>query len=487
MKRFVENFRLNQLLLLAGLLFFLSSCENTVDPPNDDNNPDFSVNAGVKSTAQFGWQMMHQVNTSRQFNDILEGEDGAVTDEMGMINTMGKVRKQASKMYQVRDYARAANLIQKGASDSLIWYEEWTDPESGISGRRGLYYDPESGNARIFEVIFDFPADVEISYDSTSVAAFLGPDLNDDSDDRVLSLDKETRFTPGFHLVSVLSNVTPTAYDDDNEIISATAENIVNYGNDAELSKLTQNAEFNHEENSTFSELLEFRDNTTHSRSITFYPSNTGIFSESWRDGTTVNGDFDDFEDDNQGSVNRIINFASNPLVTRLEQGAAYALNPDDSSSTATLTEIIDFTTGNVDSTRVNLQRRMEDGYWREYLTIRTNNEGQASLKITYFDEYKEIEAEHIDTEDRYYRLNAVEYPDGSGELWLKVYTSQASYNSGDDPIYTLHIIYGPDGSGKGEVTEGDMTYQVTLSADGEIEVVNNTGESEAFSAYSSN
>lgn len=466
-------------LLLLALVGCAKNGTEGEPPP-----PGLQVSSEAQGAARIGWQAVTWANTQDQFREMVSGQESLVTDVPEMVNSIPEIQEKEQEMRKWRRMARAAGAFSKVSTDSLLWYEEWNDPISGTAGRRALYYDPETGEARFYETIYQFPPQVHLTYDSTEVRAYLGPSLEDTTDDRFLSLHQLSLFEANFFVQQVNGEVVATDWDPQNNVIGATAANEVLYGNQTDLERLVQNAELHPDGSGAFAEVLYFRDNTTRQANVVFHPDNTGEFSEVWRDGTTVTGTFDLFEDDYEGSITRTVNFASHRFVRRLEQSAYFTFNPQDSSSAAAVSEIVFFHNGEVDSTEVQVNRVFEEGHWREYFTIHASNEGDASFVITYFQAHKEIDGEFTDTAGLFYLFHAIEYNDGSGELWLEVYTSRQAYLNGDPPILTAHFIFGPDGSGSGEITENETTYQVKFTAGGEIEFQDNTGNSLTVSGY---
>ena len=473
--------------LLGFLLLALSGCAEDPTGPGDPTDPGFTANSEIRTAAQLGWQTLHQADTQQQFSEMLAGQEVFVNDEGGMINSMPEVRREAQTLGRLRNYAAQSAHLGKTSGDSLVWFEEWTDPVSGTSGRRALFYNDSSGYGRFYETIYQFPPLVQLRYDSTEIHAYLGPSLADTTDDQLRSLDKLSRFREDFYIQEVASNVTALAYDELNQIVSASADNRVTYGGQIELLELNQHAEFYEGADSFFEEILHYRDNTTLQKNITFHPNQTGTFSETWRDGSTVSGSFDLFEDDNHGAVSRTVNFAHHPLVSQLVQQAEFTYDPADSSSSTAISEVYRYRAGGADSVAVGVERRFEEGYWKEYFNVRNSREGESSFTVTYFDSYKEIEGEHTDRDGLFYLFNGIEYEDGSGELWVKVYASREAYLNNEPPILTLHIVYHPDGSGSGELVYDGQTYQVRYTAGGEIEVVDEVGQRDRFSSIGGN
>ncbi len=333
--------RMSQKLLMLALVASMAWFTGCEDSPTDsgsstpDPTPEFKLSEGAESGAKASFQMVRTMQTQNKLLEAVEGNPLDIDDIPEAMVTLKDVQMQADRVSRVQEYALQSGNFSKMMGDSLIWSETWDDPVSGTAGKREFYYDSETEIARVLEVITQFPSQVDIDYDSTEIRAFVGPDLGDDSDDRVLSLAKLTRFTPGFFVEKVEGNGSVTAWTSENDIAGADVTNMVTYGPQNEIEKLTESASWNENGTGSLSERVDYRDGTFLSRNVTFSENFEGTFSEVWRDGTTANGTFDLLEDDNHASITNNIDFAANPYIDRLEQAVDYTFVPEDSSSNA--------------------------------------------------------------------------------------------------------------------------------------------------------
>lgn len=471
------------LLLLAGLWISACNKDSTGPQPNPPSN-ELQLSKEAQGASKAGWQTLNFMKTNEQFSTMVAGQDGFFTDEQGMVNSMAEVRGLVKKGRRVYSLAAQDGSFNRLSGDSLIWFQEWSDPISGTAGRRAFYYNDSTGIGRIYETIFQFPPQVELRYDSTEIIIDFGESLQDSSDDRFLNLSKLSLFNSSFVVQQVEASAQATDWDAQNNVTGALISNTVLYGTQIELLRLQQNGEFNPDQSGSINERLDYRDNTFRQSEVNFYPDFTGDFSEVWRNGITVTGTFDLLEDDNHARITRIITFPENPFVTRVEHTADYTLNPVDSSSVGILTEKVFFRNGGLDTARVEVERSHVSGNAVDHFIIQTSNRGQSDFTVTYFDTYNQIEGNHTTVDGFFVVFNAVEYQNGSGELWMSVYASRQAYENGEDPLLTLHIRFNGDGSGSGEITEDGKTYQVKYAAGGEIEVVDTTGKKASLSGY---
>lgn len=470
-------------IVLTGLALLFTGCQ---DNPADSNlDPDTAVlSTPARQASQVAWQTISNVRTQEQFSAMIGGSDDFLNEDGELPATIAEVQQNTQLWRQLQNKAAKATPSAKSTGDSLIWFFEWSDSTNGTSGRQAVYYTQSTGIACAYEVIDGFPPQIKLEYDSTALQVFVGPSFDDESDDRLLNVDQLSLFESGYPVESVEVSVEATAWDVNNEVTAANASNTVVYGGQSELQKLIQTATMNEDQSGSYSERYEYRDNTTLLKSITFFSDSRGEFSETWRDGSIVNGTFDVLEDDNKASLTRSIQFANHPLVDRISHSADYSLDPSDSSSSALLVEKVYFKSGELDTARVQADRYLENGFWVEEVDIRTSDDGRTNFLVRHLDTHKEIEGDFEDAEGYYGRFNAIEYPAGNGELWLTIYASEQAYLNNEPPLVSLHIIYNGDGSGNGEITENGESYQLNFTADGEMIATNSDGDRETVNAY---
>lgn len=468
-----HRFPLTALLAAAIFILLTAGCQNdtTVDPGGDAE-----ISAAVESAARAGYQTIAHLGTQQQFFAMVSGTSLEVEEIPESIQTLADVNREIDTMRKLRTMAVSAkggNTIQ---SDSLLWFQEWTNPIAGTAGRRAAIWDPVTGEGRLYQVIHQFPALVRLQYDSTEFRIYFGPSLTDTSDDRLRGIDKLSRFADDFFIDEVIDRVDVTDYDAGNDVSGATGTNRVIYRAAGPLVERLRSFEFNPDGSGTIGERLDYDDNTWRESSVTFFDDYRGEFSERWRTGTTVSGSFDLLQDNNRAALTRLVTFANHPWLSTAEHLATYELDPVDSSSSGVLTQRLTFRNGNLDTARVAVDRFREQDVWKERFRITTSKDGQSDILVSYFDGFHEYEGTHVDRDGRYARFNGVEYDDGSGELWLSVWASESAWQNGDDPLLTLHLIYNGDGGGSGEITEAGTTYRVTFDAGGRITVADPGG-----------
>ena len=469
-------------LLSLMLAFVFWGCEkDTTSPSPNELQLSQASSDGLVSS----WQTIHSLNSVGDVQGILDGNVEVNTSEIGGLNSIDQIQHEYGKLQRGLETVLTGPIpdgIQ--TEDSLIWFIDWTDPISGISVRKALYYDSVLGIARYYEAIYHFPAQLRITYDSAEVKVNLNFTLHNSSDDKFLSLTKLSLFEEDFFVQKIEAGATATDYDQNNQVTGAVAVNHVWYGEQTALAQLLQNLEINPDQSGHIDERLDYRDNTYLSKEVNFYADFTGDFAENWRDGTQVTGTFDRLEDDNHASITRFIDFPAIYLLDKIEQAADVTLNPADSSSHWSLNEKIYFAGGNIDTSELIVDEYFEAGFKKTHLQGVRSNGSQADLLITHYPEYQDIEGWTIGTEGYYSLVHAILYSDGSGELWLTVYLNKQAYLNGDPPLANIYIHFNPDGSGEGQITETDKSYNVKVNQNGEMQIQDEEGNRKVLSGF---
>ncbi len=467
---------------VVGLMFLaiLAGCQkNTTEPAPADLQLSSASTEGLVSS----FQAIHSVNSFSQVMNMTSGEVISDQGELGGINSTGQLNEEFRKMQaSLQTAVSGADGIT--IEDSLIWFIDWSDPISGISVRKALYYDPATGIARYYEAIYQFPQQLRLVYDSTEVKADLNFTLEEPSDDRFLSLSKLTEFDPDFYVLKIEADAQATDYDPENQVTGAIAHNHVWYGTQSRLRELTQELEINPDQSGSASERFDYRDNTFSLATINFYPDYTGDYSQIWRDGTRVTGTFDRLEDDNHASLTRNVDFPAGFWLDRIEQLADVTLFPEDSSSHVLLNEKLFFQSGRMDTSQLVVDEYFQNGLKKTHLVGAKSDGSRGDLLVTHFPEYQDVEGYYIGVEGYYSLIHAILYSDGSGDLWLTVYQNEQAYLNGEPPIATIYIHFNPDGSGEGQITEGDKKYTLVVYPNGEMEVRDAGGKSLTVKGY---
>ncbi|UCF64589.1 MAG: hypothetical protein JSW33_01795 [bacterium] len=461
--------------------FLMTGCEkSTTDPTQDLLQMSIAAEEGLTSS----WQTIHNVSSVGEVHSILEGGVEIDQSEFGGIYSTDQIASEYEKFQTGLETVLSSSTEGITLDDSLIWFIDWTDPISGVSVRKALYYSTVTGYARYYEAIYHFPIQLRLAYDSTEIRADLNFTLEDESDDRFLALYKITRFKDGFFVNKIEAEAQASDWDQNNQVIGAIASNHVWYGEQSRLDQLLQELEINPDESGQISERLDYRDGTFLQKIVNFYSDFTGDFSEIWRNGTQVSGTFDRIEDDNHASLTRRVDFPAGFFVDKIDQLADITLEPADSSSHLLLNEKILFAAGLLDTSELVIDEYYESGLKKTHLIAAKSNGARADLLVTNFPGYQEVDGNYTGPRGYFSLIHAIFYSDGSGELWLTVYESEQTYLNGEPALATIYIRFNPDGSGDGEIAEGGEKYSVQVNPDGEMLVRDSSGNSKTVNGY---
>lgn len=464
------------------LILVIQSCDkNTTEPAV----PELQLSKGASEGLVSSWQTIHSVQTMDEMKNMLSAGPDTEQGEFDGITSVKEIRGEYAKMQKdlkVAIAGKTAGMLE--SEDSLLWFIDWTDPISGVSVRKALYYNSMTGIARYYEAIYRYPEQLRLAYDSTEVKANLNFTLANSADDKFISLTKLTLFKEGFFVRKIEAEAVATDYDAANKVTGATASNHVWYGDQSKLDQLTQNLEINPDESGSIRKRLDYRDGTFLEKMINFYADYTGDFSETWRNGTQVSGTFDRLEDDNHARVERTVDFPTGYLLDRIQQLVDITLNPDDSTTMALFNEKLFFNSGRLDTSQVEVTEYYESGLKKTHLVTARSDGSQADLLVTAFPEYQDLEGSYTGPQGYYSLIHAIFYTDGSGELWLTVYQNESAYQNGEPALATIYVHFYPDGSGEGEITENEDKYTVQVQPSGNIVVRNDQGSSKTVSGY---
>jgi hypothetical protein len=475
-----------KLLTLSFLFFvlqvFLSSCEKQMTQPElEENQLSQATSEGLVN----GWQTVHTISTAGDLSSVIKKELPLEKNEQDGLYSTQQLNLDIEKIeHSYVPVLKQQSLSSSRSVDSLLWFIDWSDPISGVSVRKALYYDSNTGKARYYEAIYQFPNHLQLKYDSTEIRANLNYTLADSTDDKVLSLYKHSIYREGFDIEKSTTYAVVTNYDFQNKVNGAVLENTVWYSMNNEIEKLFQKLELNPDESGSVNEKIDYRDGSSKQKQINFYSNYTGDFSETWRDGTKVSGTFDRIEDDNHASFSRVVNYPKGNDPIKLTQSADVTLNPADSSSIVELKEKIQFADGKIDTTRILLEEFYQESLKHNHFIVSKSDGSKADLNVVHHENYQEISGNFIGEKDYFTLINATLYNDGSGDIHLEVYLSEESYINGESPLAIIDLHFNPDGSGRGSVSENNNQYQVQMKSSGLIVVSDQEGKHHKLNGF---
>ncbi|RQV99763.1 MAG: hypothetical protein EH225_10930, partial [Calditrichaeota bacterium] len=225
LKNVLVNKNISVVLMLFLLILLIQSCDkNSTDPVSQDLQLSESTTDGLVSS----WQVIHSMNSLDEVKELLSSDLGMLPEGTPGINTISQIRAEFARLQKTLTFLHTDEIITLG--DSLLWSIDWTDPVSGVSVRKALYYNNDNGIARYYEAIYQFPNQLRLAYDSSEVKADLNFTLKDPADDRLLSLYKQTFFKEDGFVEKIEADAQATDWDSANQITGAVAHNHVWYG-----------------------------------------------------------------------------------------------------------------------------------------------------------------------------------------------------------------------------------------------------------------
>jgi hypothetical protein len=383
----------------------LSSCERQITQPEFE---EIQLSQATSQGLVNGWQTVHTISTAGNLSSVVKKElplekheqDGLYTTEQLNLG-IEKIERSYVPVLKRQNHSFSRSI------DSLLWFIDWSDPISGVSVRKALYYDSHTGKARYYEAIYQFPNHLQLKYDSTEIRANLNFTLVDSTDDKVLSFYKHSQYREGFDIEKSTTSAVVTDYDFQNRVSGAILENTVWYSMNNDIEKLFQKLELNPDESGSVNEKITYRDGSLKQKQINFYPNYTGDFSEVWRDGTKVRGTFNRIEDDNHASFSRIVDYPKGNDPISLTQSADVTLNQADSSSIVELKEKIQFVEGKIDTTRIIIEEFYQDSQKHNHFIVSKSDGSKADLNVVHYENYQEVSGDFIGKDGYFSLINA--------------------------------------------------------------------------------
>ena len=131
--------------LFSIILLIFIGCEQSSTEPQSE----LKLSDAAKNGLVSGWQSLHSIKSSGQISEIVSSDPLVENDDVEGLNTKTEIQQQCvtlKKNMKKMISENSSNTLVKG--DTLIWFMDITNPVSGISVRKGLYYNDETGHAR---------------------------------------------------------------------------------------------------------------------------------------------------------------------------------------------------------------------------------------------------------------------------------------------------------------------------------------------------
>ncbi|GEM_PF-3396326 len=451
--------------LFTGLLFsllLLFSCQQKVTNTDDQNQ----LNAVVSDQAGIGYQV-NDLNATSDEIQSLTGDEQFVEDQgVPGVSTVKTLKKRGLELVRaVPQHMPDIPILAKVAGDSLIFFQETNT--GGFGKRVALYYNFESGLARYYQVTFRFPAGRNLQYDSTEVVADLNKTLDNDRDDKLVSVFSWQKFKESFFVDSIRSDIEITDYEG-TEPTGLTAVSDSYYSGGMRLIHKKQTAEMHPDNSGTLREDFYYKDGTDSYNRFTFQSDYQGTFEKKYRNGLLVSGSFNQLRDDNHGSYSELIDFPDGRTLDKITRSAEVWLELPDSTSHADYHHAVYFSSGKVDSLQATLVVTKNEGDRTGTLNVSKSNGAHGTIKTVVTAEVKTLTGNWTTWNNYYILISAEYYLDGSGHVHYAVYKTEDAYNNGDDPLLVADYNFAPDHSGNGTITHGDTSYDVTFDESGQ-------------------
>lgn len=455
---------MSRVYILSILLFVLWSCKENSTKPDED----LQIDDQVLEQAAVGWEVNNYSSVTNDLesltfesNSLEAGYTITVPDRIVIKEEISQMRNLLkSKLRLIPEIGMPAKIN----TDSLIAGGQ--ESRHGLTVRWALYYNTETGIARLYEVKEGFPSWRHMEYDSAEIKADLNLTLDDATDDKILALYRLQDFEDTFFITKIISEVTATDYD--GQIVTGfiLSEN-THYNGLRELVHKLAMVEFNPDGSGSVEETLEFSDNTTSSTSVVFINQYNGSFSRTMRNGISIAGNFNRVEDDLHGFYNETVTFPSGHYLSQVYHGAEVAIQLPDTTLNGLLREIIYFASGHIDSARITVMIHVDEGVKTTTLNILKHNDAYGTIVIVEDELGKTMTGEWTTWNQYYIIFNGQHYPDGSATLHYEVYVSKAAFDNGDDPIVEADYNFYPDCGGSGRIIFEGQEYDVEFDHTG--------------------
>ena len=444
-------------------LLFYSCQENTADDANS-----LEIDAVVEEQAAFGWQVSRMVTASNDIEGLTQNTISDQEEEVPELTTTAILTKQAE--YLTRELqdklSKQLPYLKVFSGDSLLFFEEKYVGERG--SRVAFYYNFNTGMARVYEVVFQFPSWRNIQYDSSEIKADLNFTLDNSGDDLIKEIYNLQLFKESYFVNKIETKIEVTDYDG-TEITGAIAQKEAYYHPDRFLTHLKQSAEINPDQSGSLREDFTYKDGKTAYKTVTFYSNYTGTFSRKLRDDTKISGEFNSVEDDQQGSYSETIDYPEGRYVDKITKSAIVSITLPDSIFNGNFSEMIYFASGKIDSSAISIQTDEDNGTKTTVLEIQKRNGAHGTIEIVETDNESTLNGNWTTWNDYYIIVSAEFYFDGSAHIHYEVY--EPPYNPGDDPVILADYYISPDQSGNGTLSHNGQLYELNFKESGEATI----------------
>ncbi len=459
---------LQGLALLTVLAIGFAGCsKNPTDPGNNEE-----VNESVKIAGAASVDIYNNVAAFKQVNELMRGAEALAQMDIPEFKNPGRAMSFARGIQRnvLATSLKNFNLDQLAGvmGDTVIWDVTYHDPVLNVTFRSRLIYNDETGRARLLLVGLEYPPAHPLEYDSTEIAADLNFTLLNEQDDVLLSIKNFKRYKAGKLIAEEVGSFIPDPYLPGGEPTGGVLEATITYNSSSFIRETKARFEYHEGAGGSYTKETKFSDDKTHRVSVTFNVGGTGSFSETRRDGTRIEGTFDSAERDGQGGYSRTITFRAGHDPASISESGRFTINAD-STLNGTFEREVRFRDGRIEREDVSVQQTRVGDLLSTSLNVEKSDGSHGFINIVETPEVDQVSGEWTNVDETFVVFTAEYYRDGSAHLEFKVYENEAAFENGAAPILSGVFDFYPDGSGRGVITEGDKSYNVTINPDGAV------------------
>jgi hypothetical protein len=465
MQRYIFSFLM--LIVWMGLY----SCS---DSTTDTKEPELEVSESVEDQAAVGFELNEYFQSSDEIQTVTNS--GADVQDFdfegeGSFATVKGIAKRAARQSQNLDLEMIRSQALRKTTLIIPFPVVDTTDENGNKHRQGGYLDTDSSLIVYYDVIYYFAPieangqtfDPKVVYDSTAFKAYLSEsDSVDFSDARVYNLKK---YKEGFALQTV-ETVIDLGDWVNGEPTSFKAVSTSTFSSDLDIVKIVNVLDYSADGVGTIIRTLYFKDGSTSKTTYTLNSDNNGTFSRTFRDGTTVEGEFNDVKDDGHGFYRSLTDFKSHKYLDTIYKSATVDWDSLAQTFAANFFRSVRFLTG--DSSYASIIIASDGNTGISTIEISRHNGANGQFNVQELDDVTLLTGWWITRDSLYVTVSAEYYGEGSGVFSYAVYTNKASYDNGDAAIATAKYNFSPVGDGTGIITLADQsTIEVSFNENG--------------------
>jgi len=197
-----------RILIPFSLLVFFTSCKD-----DTGSSKDLEVDETVAEQAAFGFEMNEIVNASQNISE-LTGENDLLEDDQldsDIFPGLGSLKQDAGDLMKlaVNKYKTGFTKTSSTLGDSLVFFQDDTTHGTKIY----IGFNTDTGIMRLYSVQYKFFVWSKKTYDSTEIKVDYNDTFDEDSDDKLVSIENLINYKESFFIQSVTSQILVTDYE----------------------------------------------------------------------------------------------------------------------------------------------------------------------------------------------------------------------------------------------------------------------------------